>query len=374
MTVPTARPPFSASVAAAAIMLAGCLVAAHDAADRTMAQRISSNRSDRSDSRHAHRVFQDPDLLPGIPEYARTTAGGPLRSMPVRDVAAAAGAAQGAKPAAPPTFSSARAWEHLRRQVGFGPRPAGSAALEACRRYILAELKAAGIDARQQLFIARTPLGETSMANIIATIPGRRRDRIVLASHFDTKLFRDIRFVGASDGASSTAALLELGRAMKARTNELTIELLFFDGEEAVIDWNRNNDNTYGSRYYVQTARKAGTLAGIKAMVLLDMIGDRDLVIRRDTNSTVWLTDIIWSTAARLGHSAIFSNEPTEIADDHLPFLEAGIPAVDVIDLDYPQWHTAQDDLEHVSARSLQIVGDVILASLGAIEKAVSKQ
>ena len=207
------------------------------------------------------------------------------------------------------------------------------------------------------------------MVNIVATIPGRRADRIALATHYDTKLFREFRFVGASDGASSTAAVLELGRVLKARQNDFTIELLFFDGEEAVVDWYRNNDNTYGSRRYVDTARKAGTLAGLKALVLLDMIGDRNLTIRRDSTSTRWLTDIIWASAARLGHRAYFLQEDTTIDDDHVPFLKAGVPAVDIIDLDYPAWHTAQDDLDRVSARSLQIVGDVVLDAIPQIEK-----
>ena len=126
--------------------------------------------------------------------------------------------------------------------------------MQKTRDYILAELQKSGLEPQQQIFIASTPLGEISMANVIATIPGRRSERIAIASHYDTKLFRDIRFVGASDGASSTAALLELARVLKARSNEFTIELLFFDGEEAVVDWNRNNDNTYGSRHYVDAA------------------------------------------------------------------------------------------------------------------------
>jgi glutaminyl-peptide cyclotransferase len=268
-----------------------------------------------------------------------------------------------------PAFDSARAWQHLLKQVAYGPRPSGSAALNDTRTYILSELKAAGIEARQQPFIGKTPLGEISMANVIATIPGRRPDRIALASHFDTKLFRDIRFVGASDGASSTAALLELGRVLKGRQNEFTIELLFFDGEEAVVEWSRNNDNTYGSRHYVASAQQAGTLNGLKALVLLDMIGDRELVIRRDSNSTPWLVDIIWGAAARIGHRATFSNELTTIDDDHMPFVRAGVPSVDVIDLDYPAWHTASDTIENVSERSLKIVGDVILSAMPDIEK-----
>ena len=146
------------------------------------------------------------------------------------------------------------------------------------------------------------------MVNVIATIPGPRADRIALASHFDTKLFKEFRFVGASDGASSTAALLELARVLKARQNEFTIELLFLDGEEAVVDW-RGNDNTYGSRHYVQAARKAATLAALKALVLLDMIGDQDLTIRRDTNSTPWLVDIVWASAAQ-------ARPPRDVLDD----------------------------------------------------------
>jgi Zn-dependent M28 family amino/carboxypeptidase len=269
-------------------------------------------------------------------------------------------------------FDSGRAYEDLRRQVSFGPRPAGSTALEQCRQYILSQLKAAGMGAREEPFDADTPLGRVRMVNVVATIPGRRTDRIAIATHYDTKLFRDFRFVGASDGASSTAAVLELGRALKQRQNEYTIELLFFDGEEAVVDWYRNTDNTYGSRRYVEQARKAGTLAGLKALVLLDMIGDRNLTIRRDTNSTRWLTDAIWGSAARLGHRSTFLADETTIDDDHVPFLKAGVPAVDIIDLDYPAWHTAEDDLDHVSARSLQIVGDVVLAALPDIEKRLS--
>jgi Zn-dependent M28 family amino/carboxypeptidase len=207
------------------------------------------------------------------------------------------------------------------------------------------------------------------MVNVIGLISGRRAERIALATHYDTKLVREFRFVGASDAASSTAAVLELGRLLKMRNNDFSIELLFFDGEEAVVEWYRNNDNTYGSRHYVETAQKAGTLAGLKALVLLDMIGDRNLTIRRDSNSTGWLTDIVWASANRLGYRSNFLAESTTVEDDHLPFTKAGVPSVDIIDLDYPAWHTAQDDLDHVSARSLQIVGDVVLDAIPRIEQ-----
>ena len=193
----------------------------------------------------------------------------------------------------------------------------------------------------------------------------------MLASHYDTKLYREFRFVGANDGASSTAALLELGRVLKSRQNELTVELLFLDGEEARMPEWRGTDNTYGSRHYVQAAQKSGALKSLKALVLLDMIGDRDLAIKRDANSTPWLVDVIWSTAARLGHGSTFSNQLTTIEDDHIPFLRAGVAAADLIDLENPTWHTAQDDLDHVSAKSLQVVGEVVVAAIPDIEKRI---
>ena len=132
-------------------------------------------------------------------------------------------------------------------------------------------------------------------------------------------------------------------------------------------EWN-GTDNTYGSRHYVELAKRDGSLASLKALLLVDMIGDRDLRIRRDTNSTPWLTNLVWDAAKRLQLTSAFIGETTRVDDDHMPFLAAGVPSVDIIDLDYPQWHTAQDSLDAVSARSLQIVGDVVLAALPQIE------
>jgi Zn-dependent M28 family amino/carboxypeptidase len=269
-------------------------------------------------------------------------------------------------------FDSTKAFEHLRQQVAIGPRPSGSPGNVKNREYIKAQMAALGITTTEQAFEGATPLGPVKMVNVIATIPGQRADRIVLASHFDTKLFRDIRFVGASDGASSTAALIELGRVIKARGQlPFTIELLFLDGEEAVVEW-QGTDNTYGSRHYVEAARKSGSLKSLRAFILLDMIGDRDLTIRRESNSTRWLTDIVWGVAKKLGHRA-FMDEETTVEDDHIPFVKAGVPSLDIIDLDYPQWHTAQDTLDAVGARSLQVVGDVVVAALPVIEARLLK-
>jgi Zn-dependent M28 family amino/carboxypeptidase len=211
--------------------------------------------------------------------------------------------------------------------------------------------------------------------NLIATIPGDRKDshdRIVVSGHYDTKLFRDIRFVGASDGGSSAAFLIELARALKGRHNPLTIELLFLDGEEAVVEW-QGTDHTYGSRHYVEAASRDGSLRTLRANVLVDMVGARDLRIKRDGNSTPWLTDLIWDAAKRQKLDTVFVADTTRIEDDHLPFLAAGVPSVDIIDLEYEPWHTAKDTLEAVSARSLQVVGDVILGALPQIEARVSR-
>jgi glutaminyl-peptide cyclotransferase len=268
-------------------------------------------------------------------------------------------------------FDSNRAWEHLRQLVSLGPRPAGSAGIEQSRAYIRKQLAAAGIPFVDQAWDAVTPRGSVRMVNLIATIPGARKDRLIVAGHYDTKRFDDIRFVGANDGGSSAAFLIELARVLKARKNPLTVELLFLDGEEAVVEW-RGDDRTYGSRHYVEAARKDGSLRSLRGMILVDMVADRDLRLKRDLNSTPWLTDIIWDTARREKLGAYFLDESTQIEDDHLPFIQAGVPAVDLIDLEYAPWHTAGDTLDAVSARSLQIVGDVVLAALPKIEARLS--
>ena len=273
----------------------------------------------------------------------------------------------------PLVFDSARAYEHLRTIVSIGPRPAGSPGIAQTREYIIAQLKTLGIPVTQQAFVATTPIGDIPMVNLIATIPGARKERIAITGHYDTKLFRDIRFVGANDGGSSTAFLIEFARVLKARTNPFTIELIFFDGEEATLrDWG-GTDHTYGSQHYVDTARKAGTLSTLKALVLVDMVADRSPRFMRESHSTPWLTDIIWSTAQKMGHGSIFVNASTPIEDDHVPFLSAGVAAADIIDLDYAPWHTAADTLEQTSARTMQVVGDVVVASLAPIEARLSR-
>ena len=287
-------------------------------------------------------------------------------------VSACVSAAQQAPQAS--RFDGQRALEHTRNVVAFGPRPAGSPALEKTRDYLRKDLTALGLTVKEQAFEATTPAGKVRMVNVRAMIGGPdTARRLIIAGHYDTKLFKDVKFVGANDGGSSTGFLIELARALKQSPPSMPVELLFLDGEEAVrLEW-LDPDNRYGSRYYVESARKDGTLHQIAALVLVDMIGDSDLGMKRESQSTPWLTSIIWDAAARLGRKEFLADE-TPIEDDHIPFLEAGIPAVDLIDLDYHPWHTPQDTMDKLSAKSFQSVGDVLLAALPAIEKRVSGQ
>ena len=273
------------------------------------------------------------------------------------------------------TFDGKRAFEHVRALVEIGPRVAGSPGAARARDYITEQLADLGLKVEEQAFDAKTPLGVVRMVNLRATFPSEPATsgpRVLITGHYDTKLFEEFRFVGANDGGSSAAFLIELARVLKDAKRPLPIELVFFDGEEAVIDWYQNDDNTYGSRHYVQAARADGKLKDVRAMILVDMIGDRDLRILRESNSTPWLTDIIWNAAKRAGRRQ-FVDEPLDVKDDHINFLQAGIAAVDIIDLDYPAWHTEADTLDKVSAESMQIVGEVLLAALPEILQRAAK-
>jgi hypothetical protein len=279
----------------------------------------------------------------------------------------------------PAAFDGARAFEHVKQMVAIGPRPAGSPEIRRTRAYITHQIGLLGLTVQEQRFVAQTPVGAVEMVNLIVRLPGRRSDRLLFTGHYDTKPLRSGRFVGANDGGSSAAFLIELARVLRTRPHEYTYELIWLDGEEAFCTgWDEcgrpgNPDNTYGSRYFVQAARSANAISSIKGMVLVDMIGDADLRLLRDTNSTAWMTDAIWRAAKGLAYGHVFADQTTSIEDDHLPFVAAGIPSVDLIDLDYPYWHTPDDTLAHVSARSLQTVGDVLLAALPDLENGLRK-
>ena len=265
-----------------------------------------------------------------------------------------------------PRFDGAAALRHVERLVAIGPRPAGSPGGLRAREYITAELKRAGVQVRVEAFEAQTPDGRVKMANVVGVVAGRRSDVILVGGHYDTKVFHAFRFVGANDGGSSTALLLELARALAAQPRELTYWIAFFDGEEARGAWTAT-DSLYGSRRMAAELARRNQLP--RAVIVADMIGDRDLNIQREAASTPWLTDLVWASARRLGQSTHFLPDVRAVEDDHVPFLRAGVPATLLIDFDFPWWHTAEDTLDKVSARSLQVVGDVLLDALPAVEE-----
>ena len=265
-------------------------------------------------------------------------------------------------------FDGAAALRHVERLVALGPRPAGSPEAAKARAYIEAELRAAGVETRVFPFDAATPQGRLPMATVVGILPGKRADVILIGGHYDTKWFPDFRFVGANDGGSSTGLLLQLARELAKTPREFTYWITFFDGEEARVSWTAT-DSLYGSRHLAAELTRTARLP--RAVVVVDMIGDRDLAIRKEGYSASWLTDVVWETARRLGHGKHFLNDVMPVEDDHAPFLRAGVPSMLLIDFDYPPWHTAEDTLDKVSARSLAIVGEVVREALPAIEQAL---
>jgi Zn-dependent M28 family amino/carboxypeptidase len=276
-------------------------------------------------------------------------------------------------------FNGERAMDHVRKQIEIGPRVPGSPELAKTRDYIINALKGSGLAVTTDEFNARTPMGEKKMVNITAEVPGESKDVIIIASHYDTKLYKNMRFVGANDPGTSVGTLLELGRVLGAHQQKpkFTYWLVFFDGEESFCEgWDECSkpnapDNLYGSRRYVSQLRNNNELGRVKALILLDMMGYKNLELGRDTMSTRWLQDIIWRTGRELGHSKVFVDRPEGVGgDDHEPFLRAGIDAVDMIQLEgYEYWHKADDTLDKVSAQSMKIVGDTVLGSLPRIEQ-----
>ena len=274
----------------------------------------------------------------------------------------------------PTAFNGARALDHARKQIEFGPRPPGSPELEKTRAYIAEQLKSFRLNVTVDEFTAKTPQGEKKMANITAELPGETKTTILIGSHYDTKFYKDMHFVGANDPAASVGTLLEIGRVIGSLPEKpkITVKLVFFDGEEAFCEgWSDcgnpdNPDNTYGSRHYVSQLKANRELEETYALILLDMIGYKKLELGRDSTSSRWLQDLIWETGRELGHGKIFVDREEGIGgDDHEPFLRAGVDAVDIIQLNsYPHWHKADDTIDKISAQSMKIVGDTVLASL----------
>ena len=296
-------------------------------------------------------------------------------------------------PTGPPVFDGQRAFENVRKQVEFGPRPAGSPELAQTRAFIIGELKSYGLAVTEDAFEPDTPIGQQKMVNVVAELPGETNDLIIISSHYDTKLFRAFRFVGANDGGSSTGALMEIARVLagSGKKPKFTYRFVFFDGEESFCkDWDecKNSDgpdNTYGSRHYANLIKGNGDLKRLRALILLDMIGYKQLDLGRDamaddrsrqlTGRPSWLVDVVWATGRELGHESVFLDSPEDVGgDDHAPFLELNVMAMDMIQLaNYKYWHTPEDTLDKIAPGSLKIVGDTVIASLPKIEAHYAK-
>jgi len=256
------------------------------------------------------------------------------------------------------------AFAHVEKLVAFGPRPPGSLGIANAQAYITETLEKLNLEVDHQDFLASTPNGPISMKNIVAKARGEQSQVVILASHYDTLVMRNAAFVGANDGGSSTGLLLELARVLAGRKNTLTVWFAFFDGEEAQRQWS-DTDSLYGSRYFVEKLSAEGTAGKVKAMILMDLIGDRDLKIENDQSSTPWLMELVRKSARELGYGKHLGEIPRGIVDDHIPFIRGGIPAVDLIDYDYgfnnSLWHTPNDTLDKISPQSLKVTGDIVL-------------
>jgi glutaminyl-peptide cyclotransferase len=265
-----------------------------------------------------------------------------------------------------------KAMDHVRTQVAFGPRPPGSVALQKCRDYIRQTLQSFGYQIEDDAFTADTPYGPIQMHNLIARKGTGNKSVVAFATHYDTKLMEGENFVGANDAGSSTGLVLELARVLSERKDALDYWFVFLDGEEALIEWS-TFDSTYGSRHLAGRWKKEGIAPKVRAFILLDMIGDRDLGILYDVNSTPWLMDLAWNTAKKTGQKNILSSERTAMSDDHIPFVDIGVPCVDIIDFNYgpsnSYWHTPADTLDKLSPQSMERVGKLVLAMLPALQK-----
>ena len=287
--------------------------------------------------------------------------------------AAAAKPAESAPPASQTGgFDGAKAYDQVAKIVSFGPRPPGSEGIHHVQDYIRGQLQSFGCTVDEDDFHASTPAGSIAMKNIIAKTPGTGQGIILLLTHYDS-LGSVPNFVGAEDSASSTGVMLEMARLLCGKKQANAVWIAFLDGEEAIINWDKDNDHTYGSRELSASLAVSGDLKRVKAAILADMIGQYGLEIPRESNSTRWLVDLIWKTAAHLGYQNIFVSREAGYSDDHEPFLARGVPTVDLIDYDgYQQpkyWHTAEDTLDKVSPRSIAIVGHVILESVAELQK-----
>ncbi len=273
-------------------------------------------------------------------------------------------------------FNGQKAYDYAREFVAIGPRwPTGQGHGKA-EQFLRSHFAHDSLE--EDAFTADTPIGPVNMRNFIVRYPGKKDGAIVLASHYETNYpLRNINFVGANDGAATVGLLMAIGDQLRAETangkklDGYSVWLVFFDGEEAIQKWTAS-DSTYGSRHLAAKWGRDGTLGHIKAFLLADMIGDKDLDIQRETRSTDWLVSLVRQAARKFGYERYFFQEDEAVEDDHLAFVARGVPSIDIIDLDYgpndSYHHTAQDTLDKISAHSLTIDGDVFMETIRLID------
>jgi glutaminyl-peptide cyclotransferase len=274
----------------------------------------------------------------------------------------------------PQLFDGNRAYRHVERLVNYGPRPPSSVALGTAAVYIAAQLQEFGLEAQEQVFRAQTPRGVMQFRNVVGRTKGRGGPGqvILLGAHYDTKILPQFQFVGANDSGSGVGVLLEIARVAG---NQPNLWFVFLDGEEAMVDYGPQ-DGLWGSRFFVEDLKGTDRVNWIKAFILLDMVGDANLNVTVPRNSTPALTQLVFDAARDTGHRDRFAYHNGPITDDHVPFLEAGIPALDLIDFEYGSapglndyWHTAEDRLDKLSPRSLAAVGQTTLRLISLLQK-----
>src|SRR6185312_12330709 len=268
-------------------------------------------------------------------------------------------------------FSGTAAFNYAKAAAELGPRPPGSPANHRLQSYIEAQLRKTGCQIIEDSFRSQTPVGTVVMKNIIARLPGSSGRIIAITGHYDTKYMPKQRFVGANDGGSSTGFLLELARVLGTEKRTDEIDLVWFDGEEAYGEWSAT-DSVYGSRHLAEKWANDGTLSRVKALINVDMIGDKDLGILYESNSSPDLLKLVWKTADDLGYGKYFLTQPSATEDDHTPFLARGVNALDLIDFDYgpmnSYWHTNQDTVDKLSPHSFEVVGAVLTQVIHKLE------
>jgi glutaminyl-peptide cyclotransferase len=308
----------------------------------------------------------------GQPASASAEAKPPFMSAVAGSPPAVPAADQAPAPETTGGFDGNRAYAQVAKQVSFGPRPAGTPAIQKVQDYMVGELKSYGCAVDTDSFSADTPDGRVPMKNIVAKIPGQKPGIILLGTHYDTKKLP--HFVGADDAGSSTGVMLEMARLLcKQPPGKYAVWIAFFDAEEAFnLEWH-DPDNCYGSRQMAAQMAASGDLPKLKAFILADLVGNRTPKFRRDEASTKWLVDVVWNTAAKLGYGSIFVNEVYSVGgDDHFSFTKRNVPSVDIIDLaptEVPYWHTPEDTMDKISPKTLAIVGHTILESVNELQK-----